>query len=36
VGRNEILVEDIDIVDGLFLDGKASAQMLHNVTGFLS
>jgi RuvB-like protein 1 (pontin 52) len=36
VGRDEVLVEDIDVVDGLFLDGKASAQMLQSATGFLT
>jgi hypothetical protein len=28
MGRTQILSEDVENVDGLFLDGKASAQML--------
>ncbi|GKY98938.1 hypothetical protein MPSEU_000849600 [Mayamaea pseudoterrestris] len=36
VGRQEVLVEDVEAVDGLFLDAKASAQVLQNATGFLT
>jgi hypothetical protein len=30
------LSEDIENVDGLFLDGKASAQMLQHAEGFMA
>jgi len=34
-GRTEILPEDVRGVDGLFLDGKASAQLLQQSEGFM-
>ena len=34
-GRTKITVEDIAQVDGLFLDGKASAQLLASSEGFM-
>jgi RuvB-like protein 1 (pontin 52) len=34
-GRTQILPEDISQVDDLFLDGKASAQLLATSDGFM-
>jgi RuvB-like protein 1 (pontin 52) len=34
-GRSEIAPQDIHSVDGLFLNGKASAQMLQHAEGFM-
>jgi RuvB-like protein 1 (pontin 52) len=36
MGRTQILSEDVENVDGLFLDGKASAQMLQHAEGFMA
>jgi RuvB-like protein 1 (pontin 52) len=35
MGRTQILSEDVENVDDLFLDGKASAQMLQHAEGFM-
>eukprot|EP00527_Entomoneis_sp_CCMP2396_P000714 CAMPEP_0198154838 /NCGR_PEP_ID=MMETSP1443-20131203/68819_1 /TAXON_ID=186043 /ORGANISM="Entomoneis sp., Strain CCMP2396" /LENGTH=475 /DNA_ID=CAMNT_0043821553 /DNA_START=40 /DNA_END=1467 /DNA_ORIENTATION=+ len=35
VGKSQITPEDVQQVDGLFLDGKASAQMLVGAEGFM-
>jgi RuvB-like protein 1 (pontin 52) len=36
MGRTQILSEDVESVDGLFLDGKASAHMLQHSEGFMA
>jgi len=36
VGRMQIEPEDVEEVDELFLDGKASAQMLQDAEGFMT
>jgi RuvB-like protein 1 (pontin 52) len=35
-GRTEILTEDVEQVDDLFLDGKASAQLMATTEGFMT
>jgi DNA helicase TIP49 (TBP-interacting protein) len=35
-GTDANIVQDVENVDGLFLDGKASAQMLQHAEGFMA